>query len=247
MRRAPIQTDLPRIAPAGDQALTVEFGPYISRAVNQRVRDLEHVVMLAGWREVVGMVPGYRSLLIYYDPISISFEELAQRVQTLAQGELASGKRSKRWTLPVRYGAECGADLDELAAKLKMQPDKVIRTHSAAEYMVYMIGFSPGFAYLGELPSALEVPRKTVPNPLVPANTIQIGGQQTAVSSMPMPSGWYIVGRTPVNMYEADRPRPFLLDGGDFVTFKPITSAEFIAISERVDGRDFEPTWEWAE
>jgi KipI family sensor histidine kinase inhibitor len=240
------QAEPPRIAPAGDQALVLEFDASISRAVNQRVRDVEETLTEAAWPEIISMVPSYRSLLVYYDPVAICFEELSQRLLlTLSETKSATAKRPKRWTLPVRYGAGSDSDLDDLAKKLSLASDDVIRLHSETEYMVYMIGFSPGFAYLGELPTALEVPRKIVPAPLVPSNTIQVGGQQTAVTSVPMPSGWYVVGLTPVRMYQPDRSKPFLLDGGDLVRFRPITLAEFAEISENAARGTYEPSCEW--
>lgn len=238
--------EIHRIAPAGDQALVVEFGIAISREINERVRYLEAALNQASWPEIVGTVPSYRSLLVYFDPINISFDELSRRIRALNQSEKSAKRRARRWTLPVCYGGEYGAGLNELAGAIDLPSDEIIYEHSATEYMVYMIGFSPGFAYLGELPSRLHVPRKTVPAALVPANTIQIGGEQTAVSSMAMPSGWYIVGRTPIRMYQPARASPFLLDGGDLVRFEPITLAQFIDISEKAVRGAYEPHWEWS-
>lgn len=244
---SPGQTDIVRIAPAGDQALVVELDAIISREVNKRIRDLEDAIVRAGWPELVATVPSYRSLLVYFDPTSVSFDELSGRIRALNQNKKPASKKTRRWTLPVCYGGEYGPDLNDLAVKLDLPSDDVVRIHSGAEYMVYMIGFSPGFAYLGELPSRLEVPRKTTPAPLVAPNTIQIGGQQTAVSSMPMPSGWYIVGRTPVKMYRPTNPKPFLLDGGDLIRFEPITTVKFADISGQVDRDEFEACWEWTQ
>lgn len=238
--------EIHRIAPAGDQALVVEFGISISREINERVRYLEAALNQASWPEVMATVPSYRSLLVYFDPINISFDELSRRIRALNRSKKSAKRRARRWTLPVCYGGEYGPGLKELADTIDFSSDEIIREHSGAEYMVYMIGFSPGFAYLGELPIRLHVPRKTVPTALVPANTIQIGGQQTAVSSMPMPSGWYIVGRTPIRMYQPARASPFLLDGGDLVRFEPITSPDFTRISERAERGTYEPHWEWS-
>jgi KipI family sensor histidine kinase inhibitor len=240
------QTEIHRIVPAGDEAIVVELGASISREVNKSIRDLETALIQAGWPEIVATVPSYRSLLVYFDPVSVSFDELAQRIRTLSQHRAAANQRVRRWTLPVCYGGDYGPDLNDLATKLGLSADEIIRTHSTAEYMVYLIGFSPGFAYLGELPKTLEVPRKTIPAPLVAPNTIQIGGQQTAISSMPMPSGWYIVGRTPLKMYQPANPKPFLLEGGDLIRFEPIVPSEFDSICAKVECGTFEARWEWA-
>ena len=242
----PHQTEIHRIAPAGDQALVIELGPSISREVNKSVRDLDTAIIQAGWPEIVATVPSYRSLLVYFDPVSVSFDELTQRIRTLSRHKTAANTQVRRWTLPVCYGGDYGPDLNDLTAKLGLPADEIIRTHSGTEYMVYLIGFSPGFAYLGELPKALEVPRKTTPAPLVAPNTIQIGGQQTAISSMPMPSGWYVVGRTPIRMYQRANPKPFLLEGGDLIRFEPIVPSEFKDISAKVERGAFQAFWEWA-
>lgn len=241
-----VRAEIHRIAPAGDHALVVEFAAHISRDINQRVRDLEYALAQASGPEIVATVPSYRSLLVYFDPVDVSFEELSQRIRSLSQCVKGESRKPKRWTLPVCYGEEYGPDLNDLAATLSVPSEEVIEEHSAVEYMVYMIGFSPGFAYLGELPTKLEVPRKTVLAPLVPANTIQIGGQQTAVSSMPMPTGWYVVGRTPIRTYDSARHAPFLLEGGDFVKFEAITSREFRDISAKAATGEYQPIWQWA-
>ena len=240
-------TEIVRVAPAGDEALVVDFAPVISREVNRRVRTFFHALIKAGLVEVKGVVPSYRSLLVYYDSTAISFENLVERILEIHRVAADTGSPARRWTLPVCYGLDCRDDLNDLADRLKMPVGSVVSAHSGPTYMVYMIGFSPGFAYLGELPPELDIPRKAVPAALVPANTIQVGGRQTAVSSMPMPSGWYVVGRTPVAMFDPSRERPFLLEGGDLVTFEPITEADFDRLSEMAARNAFSPRWEFAD
>jgi KipI family sensor histidine kinase inhibitor len=241
----PVQIKIDRIAPAGDGAIVVELDASISREINKRVRDLEAALVGAGWPEIIATVPSYRSLLVYFDPVRVTFNELAQRIRNLGRDKTTASRKVRRWRLPVCYGGEYGPDLNDLAAKLNLSPEEAVREHSGIEYMVYLIGFSPGFAYLGELPKALEVPRKTTPRSLVAPNTIQIGGQQTAISSMPMPSGWYIVGRTPLKMYQPAHSKPFLLEGGDLIRFEPIIPPEFDSISAKVERGTFEASWEW--
>jgi inhibitor of KinA len=236
-----------RVAPAGDEALVIDFAPMISREVNRRVRTLFQALLKTDMVEIRGIVPSYRSLLVYYESTGISFENLVERILEIHRDAADAGSPARRWTLPVCYGLECRDDLNDLADRLKMPVETVVSAHSGPTYMVYMIGFSPGFAYLGELPPELDIPRKTVPAALVPANTIQIGGRQTAVSSMPMPSGWYVVGRTPVAMFDPSRERPFLLEGGDLVAFEPITVADFDRLSEMVARNAFSPRWEFAD
>jgi KipI family sensor histidine kinase inhibitor len=232
---------------AGDQAVVVELGDDISRATNARVRRLDRALRESAIEGVIDTVPSYRSLLVYYEPRSISHTDLIEMLKSILSEASGANERTKRWHLPVLYGAECAADLSALAGKVGHSEEEIIRIHSGAEYMVYMVGFSPGFSYLGELPRALEVPRKLVPARSVPANSIQIGGAQTAVSSMPMPSGWYIVGRTAVWMYDLRRTSPFLLAAGDLVRFHPVGAGEFAALGERAERGELEPDWEWTE
>ena len=238
-------SDILRIVPAGDEALVVDFPAVISRDVNGQVRKLFHALRTGNAPAIKGLVPSYRSLLVYYDPSLTAFAALADLVRTVSETAENAAEPTRRWTLPVCYGMGCEADLDDLAGRLGLSTETIIATHSATTYMVYMIGFSPGFAYLGELPPQLEIPRKTVPAPLVPANTVQIGGRQTAVSSMPMPSGWYVVGRTPVPMFAAARKAPFLLDGGDLVSFERVSTAEFARIASRVEQNSYVPPSEY--
>lgn len=237
-------TDFPRFSPAGDQALVAELGPGIARSINARVRALDAAVKSACWPEIIDSVPSYRSLLVYYDPAALSYDALKDRLLALCGTSVAANAKARRFTLPVLYGAECDADLQALAQKLGMHADDVVAAHCGAEYMVYMVGFSPGFAYLGELPKTLEVQRKLVPARSVPANSIQVGGAQTAVSSMPMPSGWYVIGRTPLKMYDLRRDEPFLLQGGDLVNFQPVSASEFARQSAQAESAAFMPNWE---
>jgi KipI family sensor histidine kinase inhibitor len=233
--------EFPRFAPAGDAALVIELGREISRRLNESVRELEAAIRSAALPELIATIPAYTSLLVYYDPGLVSFEELVRKLRHLPR--VASDKRPsrRRWTLPVCYGGTIGFDLELLADQVKLSAAEVVKLHASAEYMVYMTGFSPGFAYLGELPAALAVPRKSEIVPEIPSGTIQVGGVQTAISSMPMPTGWYIVGRTPAMLYDSRRPRCFLLEAGDYVRFAPIAADEFQRLSDAAERGEFMP------
>lgn len=235
------QLGFPRFAPAGDSALVVEFGRTISRALNKRVRDLDATVRATGLPEVVATIPSYSSLLIYYNPDVARFGVLVGKLKKLLSGAQSESPSSRRWKLPVCYGGEIGFDLDAATAELRLSAGKVVAIHAATEYMVYMIGFSPGFAYLGELPEQLSIPRKATIVPDIPSGTIQIGGVQTAISSMPMPTGWYVIGRTPVMLFDIRRNNPFLLEAGDLVRFVPISFDEFYSLSEAAKRGEYTP------
>ena len=133
----------------------------------------------------------------------------------------------RTWTIPVCYGGQHGDDLDEAAERLGLAPDDVVRRHSGAEYRVYLVGFNPGAPNLGGLPAPLHIPRRKLPRPMVPASSVAIGGMQSGITSIPSPTGWYVLGRTPVLPYDPGREDPFLFRPGDYVRFRPITPDEF--------------------
>lgn len=233
--------DFPRFAPAGDGALVIELGREISRSLNESVRELDASIRLARLPEVIATVPSYTSLLVYYDPGIVLFDELVKKLRNVPQLSCAEKSARNCWTLPACYESNIGFDLEPLAERLNLSAAEVVKLHSSVEYMVYMIGFAPGFAYLGELPAALTVPRKTDIVLEIPSGTIQVGGMQTAISSMPMPTGWYIVGRTPAILYDERRSRPFLLEAGDYVRFVAIPASEFEVLADAAARGEFTP------
>jgi len=235
------QEKFPRFTPAGDAALVVEFGRSVSRVLNKRERDLDTAVRSNALPEVIATIPAYTSLLIYYKPNLAPFGALVAKLQKLLSATHDEAPPRRRWILPVCYGGEIGFDLDAIAEQLHLSAAEVVAMHAATEYMVYMIGFSPGFAYLGELPARLSIPRKSTIVTNIPPGTIQIGGVQTAISSMPMPTGWYVVGRTPVMLFDIRRQNPFLLDAGDFVRFVPIRPEEFHALAQAANRGEYAP------
>jgi KipI family sensor histidine kinase inhibitor len=235
------QGSFPRFIPAGDAALVVEFGRSVSRALNKRVRDLDAAIRSNAISEVTATIPAYTSVLIYYDPNLASFDALVGKLQRLLSTTRDEARTRRRWILPVCYGGEIGFDLEAIAQRLHLSTAEIVTVHAATEYMIYMIGFSPGFAYLGELPAQLSIPRKSAIVPDIPPGTIQIGGVQTAISSMPMPTGWYIIGRTPVMLFDIRRKNPFLLEAGDFVRFVPIKPDEFHTLAEAATRGEYTP------
>lgn len=220
----------PRFLPAGDRALVVEFGDAIDDATNARVLALAAQLRAqhAGSNGVQAVVPTYRSLTVMYNPRYLSCSALRRLVlaclETLDGGVAAP---VRRWRVPVCYGGLYGEDLAPLAAAHGLTPDAVIALHSAPVYRVYMVGFLPGFAYLGGLDARLHTPRRTVPRAATPAGSVNIGGQQTAVASVAGPSGWHLLGRTPWRSFDLRRADPFLFTAGDEVVFTPIEAGEF--------------------
>ncbi|MBU1210664.1 MAG: 5-oxoprolinase subunit PxpB [Alphaproteobacteria bacterium] len=224
----------PRFLPCGDSALSVEFGDAIDEAVNARVLSLDRKLNSQSIEGIIEAVPTYRSLLIHYDPFVTTFANLKRElIPYLGKLDLSRIDTNRAWSVPVVYGGECGIDLENLAAWNNLTTSEVIARHSKVAYRVCMIGFMPGFAYLGGLDPSLATPRRKQPRPDAPKGTISIGGEQTALQSVVGPSGWHWIGRTPLDVYAPDRNPMCLLDPGDIVRFYPISIEAWQSESER--------------
>jgi KipI family sensor histidine kinase inhibitor len=219
----------PRILPCGDTALTVEFGRVIDPAANARVLALDRADAAARLAGVVECVPTYRSLLVHYDPLKVGFTRLSQVLLALAQRPAPPPGPPRRWRIPVAYGGAHGLDLIHVAERHGMTPDEVVRRHTAGDYRVAMIGFTPGWSYLSGLDPRLATPRRGNPRTETPAGTISIGGTQAGIQCIAGPSGWHLIGRTPVRTFHPRRTPMFLLEPGDAVTFFAIDAAKFDA------------------
>jgi KipI family sensor histidine kinase inhibitor len=218
----------PRILPSGDSAITVEFSRNIDDAANQRVLALDRTLAREPVSGVTETVPTYRSLLVHYDPVQTDFDTLTERLVTLAQRPVPPVTKTRRWRIPVAYGGEHGVDLEDIAKTLNTTPDNIVARHTAGDYRVAMIGFTPGWSYLSGLEKSLHMPRRQNPRLLTPAGTISIGGVQTGVQCLAGPSGWHLLGRTAVRTYQLHRDPTFLLEPGDDVTFSSVDAKTFV-------------------
>ena len=211
----------------GDRALLVELGDEISHSVNQRVQELSSAMSMNPIDGVRELVPSYRSLLMIYDPLIISPADLQSTIcsiyQNMDQGELPDPRTIE---LPVVYGGERGPDLESVAQYHHITPQEVIDYHTRPTYRVYMIGFTPGYPYLGEVPDAISTPRRETPRILVPQGSVGIAQKQTGIYSVDSPGGWQIIGWTPVNLFDQKAQPPSLLMMGDRVRFQAITAEE---------------------
>jgi KipI family sensor histidine kinase inhibitor len=217
----------PRLLPSGDRAITVEFARTIDDAANERVLALDRALMEAPVEGVTETVPTYRSLLVHYDPVRIGYDALGDKLVALAQHPSEHSPKTRHWRIPVTYGGAYGIDLDDVAKALKTTPDDIVARHVAGHYRVAMIGFSPGWSYLGGLEKSLTMPRRQNPRLTTPPGTISIGGIQTGIQCVAAPSGWHLLGRTPVRTYQLHRDPIFLLQPGDRVTFFAIDAKTF--------------------
>lgn len=220
----------PRAIPLGDQALAIEFGEGVDPHLNARVLALDAALAAAPPKGVVEMVPTYRSLLIHFDPLLADPDEITRIALELAGRLEPKETRARRWRIPVVYGGAFGIDLEATAARHGITPSELIARHSAPVYRIYMIGFIPGFAYLGGLDPSIATPRRDVPRLKTPAGTISIGGVQAAVASVEAPSGWHLLGRTPVRAFMPGRDPAFLLAPGDEVVFHQIPAEQWDAL-----------------
>ena len=235
----------PRLLPAGDSALVVELGDAISLAVNARVHALDAAIGRAGFRCVTETIPTYRSILVQFDPLAEDAEGLPERLLALARADHShDATTARRWRIPVAYGGEHGIDLEDVARATGLTPAEVVALHAGADYAVYMIGFSPGFAYLGGLPEALYLPRRANPRLKTPAGSVMLGGMQAAISPTAMPSGWHLLGQTPARLFAPARAEPFLLKPGDRVRFEVVSAAAYARLDQAAERAGWLPEQE---
>jgi len=232
----------PVLLPVGEGALLVEFGRDVSPAIQARVAALEQALVKAGHGAVIEWVPTYRSLLVYYDSEQASYREMADWLSGLAaQGGNTQAVPRRRVTIPVLYGGQMGPDLDFVAEHTGLSPDEVIRRHEHPDYLVYMLGFMPGFPYLGGLDPRIVTPRLKTPRTLVPAGSVGIADRQTGVYPVNSPGGWQLIGRTPVRLYAPELTDPIMLHPGDLLKFRSVSQAEYDQISEQVAQGKYQP------
>ena len=224
----------PRFLAVGDTGISVQFGIEIDPALNEAVTALDQAITAADIPGIVETVPSFRSLLIVFEPAIADARTLVAHLRQLCRrASRARRQAGRRWNLPVVYDP-FGEDLAEVASLLGMPQAQVVGAHAAAEFRVYMLGFQPGLPNLGGLPPELRVSRRTSPRPPVPAGSVMIGGVQGAIMPMQTPTGLYMIGRTPVCLFDRRRPEPALLRAGDTVRFRPACPAEFAAIGDAV-------------
>lgn len=214
----------------GDQAVTVEFAGGISPETNGLVRGLEALLTETPLSGVLETIPAYRSLLVTYDPLRVSYEVVAEALKDLVgRGRPDHLPPSRLVTIPVCYDPEFGPDLVSLAERHGLTVDELIRLHVSGDYLVYFIGFTPGLPYLGGLPERLRTPRLETPRSRVPAGSVGIGGDQCVIYPVESPGGFHIIGRTPLRLFNPSSDPLVLLQPGDRLRFSPIGRAEFDA------------------
>ena len=230
-----------KILTAGDSSILVEFGKVISPEINRKITAMVQLMKMQHIEGVVDIIPAFCSLLINYDPRVISYEEIKERMQHLLKmdAKMDEGKK-KIYEIPVCYGGEFGPDIANIAQHAGLTEEEVIKIHSSRDYLIYMLGFLPGFCYLGGLDERIHTPRLANPRIKISAGSVGIGGSQTGIYPLDSPGGWQLMGMTPVKTYDPDREVPILLEAGDYIRFIPIDEEEYNRIKELVERGEYQ-------
>jgi KipI family sensor histidine kinase inhibitor len=224
---------VPRLLLCGDTALSVDFGNVIDRDVNARVHALDTALTAVPFPGVIETVPTYRAVMVHFDPTVTNVDALSAHLLAVAAKTKTTVLTQRCWRVPVAYGGDHGVDLNDMAASSGLSVADFVEAHSVSTYVVMMIGFMPGFSYLGGLDPRLARHRRDVPRAKVPASSISIGGAQTAIGSVECPSGWHLIGRTPALPFAPAREPVFLFEAGDEIRFHPISEAEWCSLTSR--------------
>jgi inhibitor of KinA len=224
--------------PSGDTAIVIEFGDRVDRAVSEQVLRLGARLRHAGIAGILETVPTFRSLLVHYDPLRTDAAALIATIRALPGSEAALGQTRRLWHVPVCYEGELAPDLPDIAARTKLSPEEVVALHSGTAYHVYMLGFLPGFPYMGDLPAPLVLPRRSDPRVRVPPGAVAIATTLTAIYPLQSPGGWHLIGTTPIRLFDLSWPAPALFAPGDAVRFEPVDRAAFDDIEAAVERGD---------
>lgn len=231
-----------RFLAAGDTCLTVEFGTAVDFALSAKVLALNAILDAQRPAGVVELMPTLRSLSVYYDPVKTSHAALVAAIRPLLKNAAVAPAAGRSWTLPACYDASMGLDLKEVAQACGLTEAALVAAHTGVTHRVLMIGFMPGHPYMGELPPAIQLPRRATPRTHVPAGSVAIATNMTVVYTAESPGGWHILGRSPAPLFDVRRPEPVLLAPGDEVIFQPIGTAAFASLFDRAASGEWVPT-----
>lgn len=221
--------------PAADKALVMEFGNEISKQINYKIKSFVNLLEQANIHGIEELLPTYRSIQIIYNPLIIDYKALVYKLEEINNKKVQNQEeKTKIVKLPVCYGGEFGPDIDYVAEHNHITKEEVIKIHTSTDYLVYMLGFVPGFAYLGGMDEKIATPRLVTPRLKIPAGSVGIAGTQTGMYPSDTPGGWQIIGRTPLKLYDTKKETPTLLSAGDYVRFVSISYDEYINIQKQV-------------
>lgn len=229
-----------RFFPAGDNGLVIKFKDEISESINKRIRAFCLSIEKERITSIIEIIPTYTSILVIYDPLQISYHELNSMLKEIENkvtiNELPEAEIIH---IPVLYGGDYGCDLANVAKHNSLTEEEVISIHSSSKYLIYMLGFTPGFPYLGGMSEKIATPRLDIPRQKIPSGSVGIAGKQTGIYPIDSPGGWQLIGRTPVKLFDPARNPAVLLKAGQYIHFEPITEARYHEISEQVKAGNF--------
>ncbi|AIF69497.1 allophanate hydrolase [Palaeococcus pacificus DY20341] len=223
--------------PAGDSALVIIFGNEIDERINKKVHAVAEAIEKASPEWLIEIVPTYTSVYVYYDPLKIGYSEVVEAVKPFLNAE-PKKEKARIIEIPTVYGGEFGPDIEFVAEYNGLSVDDIIEIHSKPLYRIYMLGFTPGFAYLGGMDERIATPRLEKPRLKVPAGSVGIAGKQTGIYPLKSPGGWRLIGRTPLKLFDANREPPTLLQPGNYIKFVPISEEEFWEIYKKEWGEE---------
>lgn len=225
----------PKIVAHGDASLLITWEQTIDPEINRKVTLLVHLIKDQKIEGVIDFIPAFCSLVINYDPRVIKFKIIKEKIKTLLNIDVKTENTRKRvFEIPVCYGGEYGPDIDFIAKNARLSVDEVIKRHCSTDYLIYMLGFLPGFSYLGGLDESIHTPRLDNPRKAIPAGSVGIGGSQTGIYPLESPGGWQLLGRTPIKTYDPNREVPILFEAGDYIRFVPITAKRYDEIAQLI-------------
>ena len=220
----------PIISPVGDCAISIDFGQVIDPKINRHIRQTIERIQELNLEGIIELVPTYCALLLQYDAMIYSYAELCNIIEPTLEQTVTDNANELVTVveIPTVYGGEFGPDLGFVASHNNLTEDEVVAIHSGTDYLVYMLGFIPGFTYLGGMDPRIATPRLSSPRTLIPAGSVGIAGAQTGTYPSDSPGGWQIIGRTPVTMYDMSKKQAALLSAGDYVRYVPIAGSTSI-------------------
>lgn len=232
----------PIISPVGDCAISIDFGQVIDPKINRHIRQTIERIQELKLDGITELVPTYCALLIQYDAMLYSYSDICNLMEPLLEPSVTNDANDRVTVIeiPTVYGGEFGPDLGFVASHNNLSEDEVVAIHSGTDYLVYMLGFIPGFTYLGGMDPRIATPRLSSPRTLIPAGSVGIAGEQTGTYPSDSPGGWQIIGRTPVTMYDMSKKQAALLSAGDYVRYVPIDEVEYNRI--KALGADYAPS-----